>query len=129
MGPALGALYCINGLKLVWDWADRRIIVDIIPLGIRISKRNGARLAEKRPITPGYVLFYILFLPDTWQILIGVIVAYFVTPLVLSADMATSSQVMVYLMMATIGYAASRAPARGITRMIKKKILGDRHPK
>ena len=87
------------------------------------------RLSDKRPITPGYVLFYILFLPDTWQVLIGVLVAVFVAPAVLSPEMTTSAQVMVYLMVATIGYAASRGPARGITRMIKKWILGDRYPK
>lgn len=86
-------------------------------------------MSDKRPITPGYVLFYVLFLPDTWQVLIGVLVAIFVAPAVLSPDMATSAQVMVYLMVATIGYAASRGPARGITRVIKKWILGDRYPK
>jgi len=83
-------------------------------------------LSEKRPITPGYVLFYTLFLPDTWQILIGVLVAYFVTPAVLSPEMGTFAKVMVYIMIATIGYAASRGLARGITRMIKKWILGNR---
>ena len=85
-------------------------------------------MSDKRPITPAYVLFYILFLPDTWQVLIGVLVAIFVAPVVLSPEMATSAQVMVYIMLATIGYAASRGPARGITRMIKKWILGDRQP-
>ena len=86
-------------------------------------------MSDKRPITPGYVLFYILFLPDTWQVLIGVLVAIFVAPTVLSPEMSTSANVMVYLMLATIGYAASRGPARGFTRMIKKWILGDRLPK
>lgn len=86
-------------------------------------------MSDKRPITPGYVLFYILFLPDTWQILIGVVTAIFLTPAVLPPEMATSAKVMVYIMVATIGYAASRGPARGLTRMIKKWILGDRHLK
>ncbi len=86
-------------------------------------------MSDKRPITPGYVFFYILFLPDTWQILIGVLAAVFVAPTVLSSEMETPARVMVYLMLATIGYAASRGPARGLTRMIKKWILGDRHLK
>ncbi|MEJ2158213.1 MAG: hypothetical protein P8X96_23030 [Desulfobacteraceae bacterium] len=84
-------------------------------------------MSDKRRITPGYVLFYILFLPDTWQVLIGVLAAYLVTPSILSPDMALPARVIVYLMLATIGYAASRGPARGITRLLKKWILGDRH--
>ncbi len=86
-------------------------------------------MSEKRPLTPGYVLFYILFLPDTWQVLVGVLMAYFLTPVILSPEMATPAKVMVYLMMATIGYAGSRAPARGIVRQLKKWILKDRHLK
>jgi hypothetical protein len=91
------------------------------------GKEKGTRLSDKRPLTPGYVLFYILFLPDTWQVLIGVLVACFFTPLILSPEMETPAKVVVYLMMATIGYAASRRPARGISRLLKKWILGDRH--
>ncbi len=86
-------------------------------------------MSDKRPITPGYVFFYILFLPDTWQVLIGALVAYLITPSILSQEMALPAKVMLYIMMATIGYAASRGPARGIARMIKKWILGERYPK
>ncbi len=128
MAPFIGTLYCINGTKLVMDWTGRSTLVAVFSIGKRFTKRIGARLSDKRPITPAYVLFYILFLPDTWQVLIGVLVAIFVAPVVLSPEMATSAQVMVYIMLATIGYAASRGPARGITRMIKKWILGDRQP-
>ena len=84
-------------------------------------------MSKKRPLTPGYVFFYILFLPDTWQVLMGLLVSYIFTPAVLSPDMGASARVMVYIMITTIGYAASRRPALGITRMIKKWILGDRH--
>ncbi len=83
---------------------------------------------SQRRRTPGYFIFYILFLPDTWQILIGIIGAYFLTPMILSAEMGTAAIAMLYLMIATIGYAASRGPARGITRMLKKWVLGDRLP-
>jgi hypothetical protein len=86
-------------------------------------------LSDKRPLTPGYVLFYILFLPDTWQVLVGVLMAYFLTPAVLSQEMGTPAKVMTYLMIATIGYAASRGPARGFVHMLKKWILGGRYLK
>jgi hypothetical protein len=94
--------------------------------GILTHERKGAHLSDKRRITPGYVLFYILFLPDTWQVLAGVLMAYFLTPVVLSPELGSPAKVMIYLMMATIGYAGSRWPARGIVRRLKKWILGDR---
>ena len=78
--------------------------------------------------TPGYIIFYILFLPDTWQIVIGIIGAYFLTPAILSGEMGTTAITVLYIMIATIGYAASRGPARGITRVLKKWVLGDRVP-
>jgi len=82
----------------------------------------------KRPLTFGYILFYILFLPDAWQILIGIIAAYTLTPRAISPETGLIGSVMLYIMIATIGYAASRLPARGITHLLKKLILGDRQP-
>jgi hypothetical protein len=83
-------------------------------------------LSKKRPLTPGYIIFYVLFLPDTWQILVGLLVSNFLTPAILSPEMGLPAKILLYAMIATIGYAASRGPARGITRMIKKWALGDR---
>jgi hypothetical protein len=83
---------------------------------------------HQRPLTFTYVVFYILFLPDTWQILIGLAAAFILAPRVISAQTGVFGNVMLYVMIATIGYAASRLPARGITRLIRKLILGDRSP-
>lgn len=83
-------------------------------------------ILQNRPRTFSYFVFYALFLPDTWQILIGIAAAYFLAPLAISPETGLSSRVMLYIMIATIGYAASRLPARGICRVIKKLILGDR---
>ena len=82
----------------------------------------------KRSLTLSYILFYILFLPDSWQILAGVIAAYFLAPRAITPETGLFGRIMLYIMIATIGYAASRLPARGITRCIKKLILGDRQP-
>ena len=81
---------------------------------------------QKRPLTPNYIFFYILFLPDSWQVLIGVIAAWLLAPRAISPQTGLFGSVMLYIMIATIGYAASRLPARGITRLIKKLILGNR---
>ncbi|MEZ4528072.1 MAG: hypothetical protein R2941_19355 [Desulfobacterales bacterium] len=83
---------------------------------------------QKREITPAYIVFYILFLPDTWQILIGIIAAFLLVPLLVQPDMGTAARGMLYLMTATIGYAASRAPGRWIAQGFKKMILGVKRP-
>ncbi len=83
---------------------------------------------QKRQITPAYIIFYILFLPDTWQILIGIAAAALMVPLIMQPDMGTGARVMLYLMTATIGYAASRAVGRWVAQGFKKMILGVKRP-
>lgn len=83
-------------------------------------------ILKKKPRTFSYFIFYVLFLPDTWQILVGIAVSYFLAPLAMSPGTGSSGRIMLYIMIATIGYAASRLPARGICRIIKKLILGDK---
>jgi hypothetical protein len=82
----------------------------------------------KRPLTPGYVIFYILFWPDTWRILIGIALAAILVPLMLSPDMGAFVSVLLFVMVATIGYSLAALPARGITSILKKLILGNRRP-
>lgn len=80
----------------------------------------------KRPLTPSYVIFYILFLPDSWQIVIGIIAAVLITPYIVPPHMGQVGRAALYVMIATIGYAASRIIARRITQGLKKLILGDK---
>ncbi len=84
---------------------------------------------KKRPVTPSYIVFYILFLPDSWRILIGIIFSAFLTPLAVTPEMGISAKVLIYIMMATIGYGASGIPGRWISAAFKKLILGDNLPK
>jgi len=78
----------------------------------------------KRPITPAYVIFYILFSPDTWRILTGALVALLLTPHILPADLNTGGRAMLYVMVAVIGWALSGKPAAWITTRLKTLILG-----
>jgi pilus assembly protein TadC len=78
-----------------------------------------------RNITPGYILFFILFSPDTWRILIGVVCAALLGPLIALPEMNVWGKIVLYFMIATIGYAASAVPARWIARSLKKVVLGD----
>lgn len=78
----------------------------------------------KRPITPTYIVFYILFLPDSWQILMGILFAAVLNRFAVSPEMASVSKILVFIMLATIGYTVTRIPARWITQKLKTWILG-----
>jgi ABC-type uncharacterized transport system permease subunit len=71
------------------------------------------------------MIFYGLFLPDLWQILIGLIAAYFLSPFVKLPEGGLVARTMLFGMIAVIGYAASRIPACWITRKLIRWILGD----
>lgn len=83
---------------------------------------------RKRPLSPGYIVFYVLFSPDTWRIVMGIIAAWLLVPWIVPPDLGFTGTVMLYAMTAAIGYAAGAAPARGITRILKKWILGGKRP-
>jgi len=80
---------------------------------------------KKRPMTPSYIVFYILFLPDSWRILMGIIFSAFLSPLAVTPEMGAIAKVLIYIMIATIGYSGSGIPGRWISGMFKKLILGD----
>ena len=80
----------------------------------------------RRKITPGYIVFYILFLPDTWQLSIGVLSAAVLGPAIASAQFSAMGNVVLYGMLAAIGYAVSAVPARRFAQWLRKSILGDR---
>jgi len=80
----------------------------------------------KRPRTPTYIVFYILFLPDTWQVLMSLGFALLMQRFAISPDMAVFSKALIFIMLVTIGYTITRLPAKWITGRIKKFFLGDR---
>ncbi len=83
---------------------------------------------RKRPLTPAYVIFYILFLPDTWRILTGIIISVLAVPYIVKPEMGTGARIMLYVMMTGIGYAASGVPGRKIASLFKRLILGSQIP-
>jgi len=52
----------------------------------------------------------------------GIIFSAFLTPYIVTQ--AVSAKVLLYIMIATIGYSASGIPGRWISKMFKKLILG-----
>jgi len=78
-----------------------------------------------RPKTPTYFIFFILFHPDTWRIPFGFCLSIFLTPTIAPPDLATPGRVMLYVMIATIGWSVFGKPAGWITAALKKWLLGD----
>ena len=82
----------------------------------------------KRSPSFSYFFFYVLFLPDTWQLLAGIGGAYLFTPLIIEPHMTRGVKAMLYIMCATIGYAGFRVPGRWISNGCKSLILGNKRP-
>lgn len=80
-----------------------------------------------RPVTPSYIIFYILFSTETWRIVLGLILSFVATPGLLPPELTSAARALVYVMVATIGYSLAGRPARWISNALKKAILGNRH--
>jgi hypothetical protein len=79
---------------------------------------------SKRPFTPTYLVFFILFAPDTWRILGGFLLAILLSPYIVKPDMALAARTMLYVMVAAIGWALCGKPAQWIAAGLKKAFLG-----
>lgn len=82
---------------------------------------------KKRNITVSYIIFYVLFFPDTYRIIIGLLVAWLMTPYVVGTrPMTQAGEFVVWIMVATIGYAISARLGDMISERIKNLVLPDR---
>ncbi len=78
-----------------------------------------------KPKTPTYFVFFILFHPDAWRILFGFVFSMLLTPQIVPPDLTTPGRMMLYMMLAVIGWAVFGIPAKWITRALKKGLLGN----
>jgi hypothetical protein len=69
-------------------------------------------------------VFYLLFSTDAWRIGMGFVLSVLATPHLAPAQLAPAGRAMLYVMVAAIGWTITGAPARWITRSLKKTILG-----
>ena len=81
---------------------------------------------NRRKLTPGYIIFYLLFWPDTWCIVLGIAFAAVVGPAIIPDDLGVAGSWLLYIMLATIGYRITAPVGRGISRWLRKLILGNR---
>ena len=79
--------------------------------------------AQKRPLTPLYIFFYIIFWPDTWRIVIGLAAAGLITPRLIGPDSSWFQTGMLFIMLAAIAYAASAKPARRLSSKLRQIIV------
>lgn len=80
----------------------------------------------KRPLTPTYLFFYLLFWPDTWRIVFGLAVAFIIAPHLKGTEADLPRTLMIGIMLAAIGYAVSAKPARFISTKLRSLILKNR---
>lgn len=73
-----------------------------------------------------YVFFYLLFSPDTWRILIGLVAAIFLGPkAVAMGNYTPAGQAVIWLMILALGYVLSapvgRLISKHLTAIIKRR--------
>ena len=83
---------------------------------------------NKRPRSIGYFVFYLLFWSESWRVVLGVVLAVLLAPRIVPPQMEGAAAVMVWVMLATIGYCLVGWPARKIARFWQRLILGPQRP-
>ena len=82
----------------------------------------------QRPPTPAYIIFFILFSPDTWRILVGIALAVLLAPAIARArQLGLGGTVLLGVMLTTIGWAVSGLFGRWMAEFCKKTILKGRY--
>lgn len=81
----------------------------------------------KRPLTPQYILFYLLFWPDTWRAVLGIVLATWLSPVVIrSGDVSGAGRPLIWFMLAVIGWAVTGWPGRRIAAFWRRVVLPGR---
>lgn len=73
-----------------------------------------------------YIIFYLLFSPDTWRILIGLAATLIIGPrATATSDYSPAGQVLIWLMILVLGFVLSAPVGRFISRRLTVLF---RHP-
>ena len=97
--------------------------------GFHMDSENNWRmqLLDKRKISPAYVIFYIIFLPDTYRVLFGLTAAWLLAPSVIASQPLTfPGKAMIWIMLVTIGYAVTGVIGNKIAGWARRLFLKDR---
>jgi hypothetical protein len=89
----------------------------------QIEKRRSCVAVPKRPLTPAYVFFCILFSEDTWRIAFGLASSFFLAPrLMAERHFGMAGETMLYLMLTVVGWWIFAYPAKKITGFLKQWV-------
>jgi hypothetical protein len=87
------------------------------------SERRYCVAEPKRPLTPVYILFYILLSEDSWRILFGLASSFFLAPrLLVDKNFGIWGETMAYFMLMVIGWCIFAYPAKKITGFLKQWV-------
>jgi len=76
-----------------------------------------------RKLTPGYVLFYLIFSADTWRVLCGIILALLLAPqLAEGRDLGRGANAMLGLMLVAIGWWVSAWPMERWAAFLRRRM-------
>ncbi len=78
----------------------------------------------REKLTPLYVLFYVLFSPDTYRVLAGIVCGAVLMPKLLPQETTVLGKYVLFLMLFCIGWAASGVPARWIAGRLQSLVSG-----
>jgi hypothetical protein len=70
-----------------------------------------------------YVVFYVLFSKDIWRILLGCLFAYLLAPQLFKPEITKAGQILIWIMLACIGWSITGYPSKLITNFLKKIFL------
>ena len=83
------------------------------------TKKNSGISQRKHPITPIYILSYLLMSEDVWRVVFGGVFAYILAPSVLATrQMETAGIVLIYVMLICIGWWIAGYPSKKLTQVM-----------
>jgi hypothetical protein len=88
-----------------------------------VQPEKDSSLPRKRQRRgPLYLLFYLLFSPDTWRVFAGTVLAVIMTPRLLPVDRTGMGRYVLFIMIVVVGWAITGAPARWLTQRLQAII-------
>ncbi|MCF8066964.1 MAG: hypothetical protein K9L30_00105 [Desulfobacterales bacterium] len=79
----------------------------------------------ERKKTPLFIFFYLLFSPDTWRGVLGILIVVIAGPLLSkNLDLPLPGSIVFWFMIGVIGWWVTEAPANFIAGFLKKRIIG-----
>ena len=77
---------------------------------------------SKHRLSPAYILFHLLFSPDTWRVFLGTVIAVILTPIILPVDRTGMGRYVIFIMLVVLVWALSSVPAKWIAARLQQML-------